>query len=168
MKSMEISEKPIPTVAYNEDDKQNALAYLGSDVEDLLNKLAKAEHDLQMENEAHEKEMRKILLGIINVMDSFNRVFASVDQKPDLVTKQMKKWLGNFRTIKKLLKQLLQKKGVSRIENLDEGFDPVWHTAVEVVEDETKPEGAIVEEEKPGYVWNNLVLRKSAVVVVKE
>jgi len=168
MKSMELSEQAISTVSYDEDDGQNALVYLEGDVGDLLRKLAKAEHDLQMKNEAHEKEMRKVLLGIINVMDSFDRVFVSVEQKQDLITKQMKKWLSNFRTIEKLLKQLLRDKGVSRIENLDEGFDPEWHTAVEVVEDETKTEGTIVEEEKPGYVWNNIILRPSEVVVIKK
>ena len=50
---------------------------------------------------------------------------------------------------------------------MDRTFDPQWHKVAEIVVDETKPEGTIVEELKKGFLWRNQILRKAEVVVVR-
>ncbi|OGO07221.1 MAG: nucleotide exchange factor GrpE, partial [Chloroflexi bacterium RBG_13_60_13] len=86
--------------------------------------------------------------------------------KEDQVTPQMRIWIGNFRTVRRLLDKVLIEQGITKIESLDRQFDPSWHRAAEVVADPSRPEGTIVEETTTGYLWRGEVLRKAEVVVV--
>ena len=79
----------------------------------------------------------------------------------------MKKWIGNFRTVYRLLDKVLSEQGVTKIESLDQAFDPHWHKVVGTVVDPSKQDGTIVEETKRGYVWQNQILREAEVIVVR-
>ena len=103
----------------------------------------------------------------MEVLDAFERVFRHVHSKEDLVTPQMKICFGNFSTVRRLLERVLSEQDVTRIEIVDRTFDPQWHKVAEIVVDETKPEGTIVEELKKGFLWRNQILRKAEVVVVR-
>ena len=119
----------------------------------------------QLESEQHES-MRKILLDLLEIIDAFERVFRSVRAKEAQVTPQMKIWVGNFRTVEKLLEKILIEQGVAKMENLDQTFDPHWHRVSELVSDPSKAEGTIADEVRSGYVWRGQVLRKAEVTVV--
>jgi molecular chaperone GrpE len=79
----------------------------------------------------------------------------------------MKIWIGNYSTVRRLLERFLSEQGITRIEILNQTFDPQWHKVADIVADSTKPDGTITEEVKKGYVWQNQVLRKAEVVVVR-
>ncbi len=110
-------------------------------------------------------DTKRILLGIIDAIDAFERVFESIRAKEDQVTPQMKLWIGNFRTVLRLLSKVLADHGAFPIQNLEGGFDAHWHQAFETVGDSTEPDGTILQEIQKGYVWRDQILRKASVVV---
>jgi len=167
MKTFEITEQPVEMGAGGPEAEENALAVVERDVRALMRRLGEKDFAIAEQKKEQEGNTRKTLLSLLTVMDSFERVFTAIHKKQDLVDKQMKKWIANFRTIHRMLKQMLSDQGVSRIENLDKGFDPHWHKVFETVTDASEPDGTIVEEVKGGYVWHGAILRKSEVIVVR-
>lgn len=142
-------------------------ATLEQDLRVLLRNLAEARLELEEAGKRQEAEKREWLLAALDIGDAFDRVFQNVQTKQDQVTPQMKKWLGNFRTVRRSLDTLLADQGVNRIQSLDDQFDPQWHRIVDTVRDMAKAEGTIVEEINAGYLWNRTLLRKAEVVVVR-
>jgi molecular chaperone GrpE len=150
--------------AWSEDAALNRMAEIAKDEEGLLRQITESKWQLA-ERERHEKDsMLKWLLALLDVVDAFERVFGNIEAKKELCTAQMNIWIGNFRTVYKLLRKLLAEEGVVPIENLGEGFDPRWNEP-ERVFDPSRPEGTIVKEVKRGYLWQGQILRKSLVVV---
>ncbi len=162
-----MAEPPLPMASWDENDGADPLRSLESDVAGLLRRNAELTLALSESKQDHEKKLEKMLLEIVDVIDGFERVFRAVHGKPDLVTPQMKIWLGNFRTVRRLVDNILDENGVAAIRNLEGGFDPQWHRAVETVRDAARADGTIVEELRPGYLRGKDILRKSEVVVVR-
>ncbi len=127
------------------------------DIRSLMGQVSAARFALRQSEAQQLETTRKLFLDLIEVLDAFERVFRNINAKEDQITTQMKTWIGNFRTVRRLLEKPLSEHGVIRIENLDGGFDPNWHRASEVVVDPSRPEGTIVEELKEGYVWRGQV-----------
>ena len=118
--------------------------------------------------EAHAR-LRNLFLDLLGVLDAFDRVFANVAAKPDQVTAQMRAWLGNFRTVRRMAERALRDQGVRRMEPVDgePEFNPHFQRASVTVADPAKADGTVVEEVLPGYVWGAEVLRKADVTVVR-
>ena len=93
--------------------------------------------------------------------------FKAPGEQGDQLDPAAKRWINSFRTVDRLLGRAMRNQGVVEIQTLDQMFDPTWHTAVEVIEDPDAPEGSIHRVQRKGYVWKNLVLRKTEAVVVK-
>ncbi|MCY3024359.1 MAG: nucleotide exchange factor GrpE [Planctomycetota bacterium] len=162
-----ITEKPVPLSAWKEGDGGNLPQRIEQDIRGLMRQVAEASDGLSEAKRQHSDKTRQVLLQVIEVMDGFDRVFKSIRAKEDKVTPQTKIWIGNFRTLNRLLDKLVQEQGVSKIENVGQGFDPHWHKVAEAVADPSKPDGTIVEEVCNGYVWQQQVLRKTEVKVVR-
>ena len=60
------------------------------------------------------------------------------------------------------LSDILEKEGVAKIETLGKNFDPKYMECVATVEGE---EGKVIEELKPGYMFNDIILRAAQVSV---
>ena len=65
------------------------------------------------------------------------------------------------------LLSVLEKRGVTPIEAVNEPFDPMYHEAVMHVESEDVPENRVIEEWQKGYMLHNRVIRPSMVSVSK-
>jgi molecular chaperone GrpE len=137
------------------------------DMRQLLREIVDRKAEARERDQTVRGSMRKFLLEMIEVQDAFERVFRKIQAKEGQMTPQMKTWIGNFRTVYKLLDRSLTAQGLTRIEWLEPVFDPEWHTAPETVEDATKADGTIVEEIKSGYIWNGVPLRKAEVKIVR-
>lgn len=164
-RSLPIDETPLPLVAWADRDAP-AIEVLTSDIGRLMREIAELRFSLAEAERAQEKRTERLLLQILEAIDGFERVFRAAKEKEDQVTKQMKIWLGNFRTVRRLLDNILDEQGVTPIRNLDQGFDPHWHKAVETVADPSRADGTIAEELRHGYLRGTSILRKSEVVVV--
>jgi hypothetical protein len=162
-----VTEAPLPLHAWSDTDGADRLGVVMADVGGLLLALGKARQEADEQKTRTFDEKRRLLLALLDLMDAFERVFRSIEAKKDMVTPQMKKWIANFRTVYRMLNTALADQGVSRIENLDGGFDPHWHKVAEIVVDTSRPEGTIADEARHGYVWQGAVLRKAEVVVVR-
>jgi len=110
---------------------------------------------------------RKLLLGLLDLRDALDRVFHSVQSRPDSVNEQMRVWLGNFRAVGRLLDRQLGDLGAERMPvSPGDSFDPERHSILETVADPSKDDETIVEEVGSGWVRAGAVLRKATVAVV--
>jgi molecular chaperone GrpE (heat shock protein) len=141
---------------------------LASDLQGLLKASAQARYQLGEAERRGAAAERKWLLGLVDVRDALDRVFRSVDAKPDKVTEQMKVWLGNFRAVGRLVDRQIADLGARRMDlPPGQAFDPERHTILETVRDETRDDGAIVEEVQAGWERGGEILRKATVKVVR-
>mgnify|MGYP000978964476 CR=1 FL=1 len=161
-----IDETPIPLHAWS-GQESDPLADLESDIRRLLRERAEARFAVDEARKQNEQIQRQFLLEALDVLDAFDRVFRNIHQKEDQITKQMKIWINNFRTVRRMLEKMLTEHGVTPILNLDGGFDPVWHRVIETVNDPSQPDGFIVEQVRCGYLWNGTILRKAEVIIVR-
>lgn len=65
------------------------------------------------------------------------------------------------------VRRLMERTGLSRMDVLGQPFDPEWMRAVESVEADGVPPGAVAEEVRPGYVLGDTVLRPADVRVAR-
>ena len=166
MKRLETTGAP-PNQSSAPEGPTGQLRTLEQDIRSLMRSLAEARLSFTELERQHADFSKRLLLGILEVPDAFQRVFRAIRAKEDQVTPQMKIWIGNFRTVSHLLEKVLSEQGLVKIENLEQGFDPKWHTVADVAADPSKIDGTILQEVKPGYIWRGHVIRKAEVIVVR-
>ena len=157
-----ITETPIPA-----GDLARPLTEVENQVRDLIQQLSFCRRELKDKEREHTNATQRLLLELLEVSDAFERVLQSAREQGDQLDPAAKRWINSFRTVDRLLGRAMRNQGVVEIQTLDQMFDPTWHTAVEVIEDPDAPEGSIHRVQRKGYVWKNLVLRKTEAVVVK-
>lgn len=106
---------------------------------------------------AHLAESKKMLLALIDAIDSVERMAASADAAalPD-------DWRQRFTVTQKKLQQALAEFDVRPIP-CDGAFDPSMHHSIGTVREGTP--GTIVRTETTGYLWKGSLLRAAEVVV---
>lgn len=166
-KVFEIIEKPLPLHGWKPEDGFDHLNIVEQDIRSLMRELAEIRYSRAENEKQYISKTKKHLLNILEVLDYFEILFDNINKRKELVTGKVKKWINSFHTIQRLLRKSLIEQGITQIENLDQGFDPHWHKVSETVSDNSKPDGTIIEEIKRGYVWQNQILRKVEVVVVR-
>lgn len=139
---------------------------LEEDIAKLMKQLGEARSELRDKEETHQKKQRGLLEELVEVSDAFERVFGRIEKHKAECTREVEAWVGSLRMVYKLLWRALKAQGVVRIGNLDGVYDPHWHLPATRIFDLAHPEGTIVSEEKPGYVWLGILLRKAEVAVV--
>ena len=136
--------------------------------ERMLRALAESENILKRADRAGE-EARNFAISqfareILTVVDNLertidvahNQTIASVD----ILTEGVEATL-------RILKQILQRYGIERIETLGRRFDPNFHEAVTTIDDPSVPPGTIVRVIDQGYTLHNRLLRPSRVIVAQ-
>lgn len=63
------------------------------------------------------------------------------------------------------LLQVLQGKGLKRYSAAGQRFDPALHESITKIPMADKFHGEVIEEVRPGYIWQDLVLRPASVVI---
>lgn len=140
---------------------------LAAEKQDLTNTLVRLQADFDNYRKRTEKErdqarhrgVEHLVEQLLPVLDGFDRALAAHD---DPAYEDYRK---GFELIRKQLWDLLAKQGVHRIESVGKEFDPNVHHAVEHVPTSDYPDGAVIEEFQPGYIFHNRVLRPAMVRV---
>jgi molecular chaperone GrpE len=140
---------------------------LAAEKQDLTNTLVRLQADFDNYRKRMEKErdqarhlgVEHLVEQLLPVLDGFDRALAAHD---DPAYEDYRK---GFELIRKQLWDLLAKQGVHRIESVGKEFDPNIHHAVEHVPTNDYPDGAVIEEFQPGYIFHNRVLRPAMVRV---
>src|ERR1700722_16059990 len=104
------------------------------DIVALLRQSSSLRTEVKNCREQAREETKSILLGMVEALDAFDRVFANIGAKEQDADKQTRIWLGNFRSVRKLVESQLRKAGVEKIEALGEKATPGRHTVVETEE----------------------------------
>jgi molecular chaperone GrpE len=138
-----------------------------ADIIALLRQTSALQTRLMEREEEAAKEKKAMLLQIAGVLDAFDRVFNNIAPKEKDADRLTKIWLGNFRSIRRLVDSTLKEAGVVKIESPTGKAIPGFHTVVETVENAELENDTIVEELERGYLWGEQVLRKASVKVVK-
>lgn len=161
-----VYEEPIPLMYWKTDENER-MGVIQNDISNLIVQYETLNESLEDERQNTKSDMKKILLQLLDVLDSFEALFNKIETKEQNADKQTKIWLGNFRAIRKKLNNMLSKFGVSRIESPDGRAIPNVDTIIDTEEREGVEDGTIIEYINRGYAWRREILRKSSVIVVK-
>jgi molecular chaperone GrpE len=156
-----------PLHAWRDDDGADRIAAVEEDIRGLLRELAEARSALARQEGEQRGRTERLLLSMTDVLDAFEHVFAHIGESGIELTPETKSWVGNFRTVYRLLQTALAERGVAPIPAPEGEFDPAWHTVVDTVADPSRADGEIVSEQRRGYTWDDRVLRKTEVVAVR-
>lgn len=136
--------------------------------EDLTNTLVRRQADFEnyrkrVEKERHQERHRAVeslIESLLPVLDTFERALAATSDEP-----ASGEYRKGFELIHRQLSDALTKQGVKRIEAVGKEFDPHVHHAIESVETTEQPDGFVLAELQPGYLFHDRVLRPAMVRV---
>lgn len=131
---------------------------------DLLQRL-KAEFDNFRKRSRQERSdwidyaNRDLIRNFLPVLDDLDRALDAVDEGNE------KSLIEGVRIIRATFLRILEQYQVTRIDTLDKPFNPEWHEAVSILQDDGKQDGTVLHEIAPGYRMGNNLLRVSKVIV---
>jgi molecular chaperone GrpE len=142
-------------------------------IENLEQEL-KSEHDLYLRaladfdnfrrrvdrerDQSGREALRKFILGLLDVIDDLQRFL-------NFVQNETSPFVDGIRLVHQKLLKLLESEGVRPFESVGKPFDPTIHEAVATQPAGERTPGIVVEEVRPGYKWNDELLRTARVVV---
>ena len=135
--------------------------------QELMNTLVRRQADFEnyrkrVEKDRHQERHRAVELmieQILPVLDAFDLALGGAN------TGASEEYRKGFELIRRQLGDALAKQGVVRIESVGKEFNPHFHHAIDRVETSEHPDGTVVEELQPGYLFHERVLRPAMVRV---
>jgi molecular chaperone GrpE len=152
----------------NQDERKTHLSDVQEDVVRLIKETHGLKDIIKEKNAAFDKEMKNSFLKMLEVADAFDRVFENIKNKEADMNRQMRIWVGNFKSVARLLSIGLKECGVHPIEAPAGKAVPGLHTIVDTKESPGMEADTILEEIEKGYLWHDGILRKAKVIVVKQ
>jgi len=135
--------------------------------EELLDTLKRRQADFEnyrkrVEKERHQDRQRGVealVEQLLPVLDGFELALRAHDEPA------YAEYRKGFELIYRQLADALAKQGLVRIESAGKEFNPHFHHAIERVVTSEHPDGTVISELQPGYVFHNRVLRPAMVRV---
>lgn len=115
-------------------------------------------------SDAERKGRDDLLKELLPVFDNLERATAlgSAVEGSD-----MRGILDGIELVSRQFRDTLQRLGVERIQTVGEAFDPAYHEAIQQLETNDFPPGAVAHEVQSGYRQGERVIRPAIVVVAK-
>jgi molecular chaperone GrpE len=143
------------------------LSKLLAEKQELMNTLVRRQADFENYRKRVEKErhadrhrgVESLIEHILPVLDAFDRALAASDDPA------YANYRKGFELIRKQLWETLSKQGLVRVESVGQEFNPHMHHAIERVETIEHPDGTVIGEMQPGYMFHEKVLRPAMVRV---
>lgn len=104
----------------------------------------------------------ELLKEVLPVFDNLERAIQSAQRATEV--KPVADGLG---MILRQLLETLSRSGITKVPTVGHQFDPSVHEAIQQVETDDQPPGAVVAEVQPGYVQGDRLVRAAMVVVAK-
>lgn len=117
-------------------------------------------------NEKHD-QLKDISLGIIDILDSFERVEESLIEKGIDKNEEANKAMNRYKTIQKKLLNLLQKYGITKIEFPDNRLIVGLCEVVETKADNNRKNDEIISVVRSGYIRGKELIRPAQIIVIK-
>lgn len=140
-------------------------------IEELKDKYLRALAEFDNYRKRVEKEKREIMKyaneNFILQLIPFDEIFESVlkhmekNSSPEAIKQGLE-------ILKKEFTKLLENSGVKKIKTKGEKFNPDFHEATGIIETDQYDENTIIEEEKPGYIYNERVIKPAMVKIAKK
>jgi len=118
------------------------------------------------ENEKHD-QLKDISLGMIDILDSFERVEEGLIEKGLDKNEEASKAMNRYKTIQKKLLNLLQKYGITKIEFTDNRLIVGFCEVVETEADSNRKNDEIISVVRSGYIRGKELIRAAQIIVVK-
>lgn len=118
------------------------------------------------ENEKHD-QLKDISIGIIDILDSFERVEEGLVEKGLDKSEGAIKTMNRYKTIQKKLLNLLQKYGITKIEFSDNMLIVGFCEVVETEADSNRKNDEIISVVRSGYIRGKELIRAAQIIVVK-
>ncbi len=146
----------------------NLLKESEQDIRNFMLEVEKLKFELQSVVGENEKHLKKLLLSILEVIDSLEAKLLSADVEQETLSEETLNWISKFRMPYKKLIRILSEENVVPIEvNIGETVNPVWHQTIDTVVKEGSSEDSISEVHQKGYLIKGKLLRNSTVTIVK-
>ncbi len=104
---------------------------------------------------------------ILSPGDNLERALSAINQEEDH-PQSIKNLIEGLKMVQKELSSALIKNGISKINSMNEKFDPNLHQAMMEVERDDLDEGIVVQEIQTGYMMHDRLLRPAMVGVSKK
>jgi molecular chaperone GrpE len=109
--------------------------------------------------DASERGAADVLRELLDVADNFDRALEHIgDDVPEA-------FVDGMRLVARSLHEVLDRRGVERIEAVGREFDPEHHEALSSLPDAEAEPNTVLSEVQPGYMLGDKVLRPSKVIV---
>ena len=118
------------------------------------------------ENEKHD-QLKDISIGMIDILDSFERVEESLIEKGMDKNEEASKTMNRYKSIQKKLLNLLQKYGITKIEFPDNRLIVGLCEVVETEADSNRKNDEIISIVRSGYIRGKELIRAAQIIVVK-
>ena len=104
---------------------------------------------------------------ILSPGDNLERALSAINQEEDH-PQSIKNLIEGLKMVQKEFSSVLEKNGISKINSMNEKFDPNLHQAMMEVEKDDLDEGIVVQEIQTGYMMHDRLLRPAMVGVSKK
>ena len=139
--------------------------------EDKIRVLAEMEN---LRKRFDREKIDSIKYGIVNFArdilspgDNLERALSAINQEEDH-PQSIKNLIEGLKMVQKEFSSALEKNGISKINSMNEKFDPNLHQAMMEVEKDDLDEGIVVQEIQTGYMMHDRLLRPAMVGVSKK
>ena len=157
------------------EEEYRALQEKSKRADELLDQLLRLQAEFENTRKRYLKEKEDyvrfahgaIVQELLPVYDHFVMALSNIQALPG-EGKNHSVLLQGVQMIQNEMWEFLSRNGLSKIETVGLFFDPEQHEAMATIEDETHPEGTVVEEVRPGYLLNGKLLRPASVKISKK
>jgi molecular chaperone GrpE len=119
--------------------------------------------------------LRPLLLDVIDIRDRLAAALRLAEAVKPHWTDRWRRlhssgggsWQEGLRMTLRRLDQVLLDRRVVQVQSVGRPFDPLLARVVATAADESVPEGDVIEEVRPGFLWDDRVLRIAEVIVCK-
>ncbi|MBF0621534.1 MAG: nucleotide exchange factor GrpE [Magnetococcales bacterium] len=163
--------------AEDQEDLQEQLALAEGKVEALKNEFLRARADMDnlRKRTAREKEQaRKFAVegfakDLLSVADNMERALAAMpdQEEKDTDSGALEALRDGVVMVQNELNSVFTKHGVTRVEAMDQPFDPNLHQAMMQIENDEVDPDTVVQEMQAGYMLNERLLRPAMVGISK-
>ena len=146
-------------------------------IKELEDKVARTFAEMENQRRRFEKERDEAFeyggFGFakeaLNLVDNLERAKISLENDEEIKNSPLKKKiLDHMEIIYNDTLSILKKNNIQQIETINKKMDPNIHQAMMEIEDDSKPQGTIVQEIQKGYLMKERLLRPSLVGVSKK
>lgn len=154
-----ITEEALPVA------RRNETANVSGEVAVLMRECARLKNQMESERYKADKWKRELLLEILEVMDSMERIQLQVGQQSREVA--LDNCVSYVQVTAGQLSQVLTRREIVPFDTLSKLADPELTEIMDRREQEGCQEGVVIEQVERGYTWEGKRLRRSKVVVAK-